>query len=196
MQYIVEDIYKLFAMSNTQNITISTNYLNRDDESKIFINDKGIYLITYRKDFAFPPILVGYGSCDYELRKNETITLGKKTLSSIKSCHIDYELCSSIIENYETIRDELLQKVNASSNNKDNKMKIINDWYNSFKKEAFIEKSYPKTNNIHEIEVIEDDGKTIGIINFGDKAIKIITTGDITLKRKEKEPTARAKQKI
>lgn len=192
MQYIVEDMYKFLEISSKKYIIIYTDFLEYGDSSNIQINNNVIYLILY-KYHDIP--LWGINGQESELRQHKKIVLGKKTLKGIKACHGNYELYSTIIENYDTIRERLLKKANAFADEKDTKMDVINTWYNRFKKETMIEIDFPKTNNQHEIEVIEEDGKTIGIIDFGDKAIKIITSGDIDLKRKEKA-SPKIKQKI
>ena len=51
----------------------------------------------------------------------------------------------------------------------------------------------PESKNPDLIEIKNEDGKNVGIIDFGDKSIKIITSGDIVLVNKEKE-TAKHKR--
>ena len=56
---------------------------------------------------------------------------------------------------------------------------------NKYQKEAIIELELEDAMNKHQLEITKENGKTIGKINMGYGAIKIITRGEISLIQKE-----------
>lgn len=64
------------------------------------------------------------------------------------------------------------------------------------KKEAIVEINMPNNIGLQKIEVVEEDGKKIGTINFGDQIIKIYTEGEIVLCNKNEEAKDKEKKKV
>lgn len=61
--------------------------------------------------------------------------------------------------------------------------------------EIDVKLDFPKTQNMHQIDVYEENGHTIGILNFGERTVKIITDGDIVLVRRDKEKQPKSKRR-
>lgn len=58
---------------------------------------------------------------------------------------------------------------------------------------ATVQIDLPPTQNLHEIEISEEDGKKVGRIDFGAQTIKIITEGDIVLVNKQEKEKVKRK---
>lgn len=88
------------------------------------------------------------------------------------------------LREYETIREKVLQIVADDLNQKKANLDLASQISRKF--ESIVEIDVPKSQNVHEIEVSEEDGKKIGVINFGAQTVKIITEGDIVLVNKDR----------
>jgi len=53
----------------------------------------------------------------------------------------------------------------------------------------------PETLNQHKLEVVEEDGKKVGTLNFGSISLKIITSGNVELVSKPEANKVKAKRK-
>lgn len=81
---------------------------------------------------------------------------------------------------------KIIAKLKKTEKEKDSRTKILDDIRTKYSNEKIVDLDLQKNQNNHEIELIEEAGKNIGIINFGSKFIKIITDGNIALTKREK----------
>jgi len=95
---------------------------------------------------------------------------------------------------YEKIRCEIMKKVTQIQTEKQSKIDLMDNLMRKFSGEATVEINLPNSNNQHELKVKEENGRTIGILDFGPASVKIITDGSIKLVNTSLEKT-KAKQK-
>lgn len=128
-------------------------------------------------------------------------TLEKRVGKIVNRNYTNYEIALVFIKCYEKIREILIDRLESDTKTKQGFFEAIDKVNKKYNKDAEIEIDFPETLNKHSIEVQEAKGKKIGVINFGDRTIKIITTGDIVLIDKEEikekqEPSSKTKKKI
>lgn len=104
----------------------------------------------------------------------------KKKIGRVKRSN-DINLAFAFVKNYEEIRKKIEKKLRSNNEYKKQGLKTIEEVNRHYVREATIELDLPQTNNQHKIEVTEEDGRTVGKIDFGNRTIKIITDGDIVL---------------
>ena len=99
------------------------------------------------------------------------------------------------ISQYDSVRSKLVAIINEKLARKEGnleKMTTVSEKYTKSgqkkqkKLEATVQIDIPKTQNVHEIKISEENGLKVGIIDFGRQTIKIITEGDIVLVDKNK----------
>lgn len=179
MQYIVEDMYDLWKKAQVQSFSFRVRFKGLGDAgSDICIDKNGVSLMTYRYKqieswLEYETIIV----------KDKKCFLGKMIKSKLIVPSKNHNLYSALIENYGVIRKGLLEKSNSGVSDKQKCLDSIDEWYNRFRKEAIIEFDSPFQNQ-QKIEVREEKGKKVGVLDFGDKIIKIVTNGDIVLVNK------------
>lgn len=191
IKFIVNDLITLWENAQPEAVTIETRYLGIEYTSYLTIDKKGLTLRTYSKFYSdYDYMFGGEGS----LKKRKNYPIGHKKKDKIKLGTKDNDILVPIIENYDQIRTSFLNETRKYLTGKDKKINQIDEWYNRFKKETEIEIDLPSTNNQHGLVVTNEDGKTIGTIDFGDKIIKFITKGDIKFIDKRSE-SVKVKQK-
>lgn len=111
----------------------------------------------------------------------------------------NYLLCGAFIKEYPKIRDKIIKeiktenkKIIASEQKKlDLKESILNDLpsiQNRYSKTADVQIDLPPSQNQHRLVVKKENGRNVGIIDFGNSTIRLITDGQITLvKEQEKD---------
>ncbi len=141
-----------------------------------------------------------------------------KTLELDLNCHYctDFDLYSftTLIQNYPLVRKKVMKKIRQMKNyeDKEEEKKKDNDHIidsilsdeipksgigMDASKEVNIEFQYPDTMNMHELELKEENGRRVGLIDFGDMCVKILTNGDISLVQDEKQSkSAETKERV
>lgn len=108
----------------------------------------------------------------------------------------DYEAHFQFIKQYDKVRKELeevLKKRDESQQNNLDALTSISEKHGrkaekqAKKLASTVQIDFPKTQNVHEIEITEEVGKKVGTIDFGKQIIKIVTEGDIVLVNKTQE---------
>lgn len=114
----------------------------------------------------------------------------------------DYLAHFGVIKAYDVIREKLYAELTKRKNKQ---QKNINSLVEIEKKhspktkeekkklEATVQIDLPPSNNVHEIEISEENGKKVGRIDFGAQTIKIITEGDIVLVNKQEKEKVKRK---
>lgn len=95
------------------------------------------------------------------------------------------------LKEYDEIRAKVVTKINKALEEKQGNLQVAEILRKKYDKEATVELDLPTSLNTHEIEIEKKDGQTIGTINFGNRTIKIVTTGNIVLVNKESEKVKR-----
>lgn len=134
---------------------------------------------------------------------NDTITLATSDIrGKLKPCCKEIGLVAGFIEAYPDIRERAIRNIERKEREKESDIQIkkeqlenIRKITQTYDKEASIEINLPKTQNQHKLVVTEEDGRTIGTLDFGGRTIKVITDGDIILVRKANKEQPKIKQK-
>lgn len=108
----------------------------------------------------------------------------------------DYIAHFQFINKYDQIKESLLKVLSErkakQQKNIDSLIDIEKRHNSKNQKEkeklaATVQIDLPQTQNRHEIEISEEDGKKVGRIDFGAQTIKFITEGDIVLVNKQEK---------
>lgn len=122
--------------------------------------------------------------------------LERKGLRGNNRIPSDYEVAFTFLKKYDDVIRPLIEgKIKETLTKKGLGLEALEAIKKHYDKEASIDIELPPTNNQHTIEITQEDGKNVGIINFGDRTIKIITNGDIVLLDRRKEPEKVKKMK-
>lgn len=92
-----------------------------------------------------------------------------------------------LIKEYPNIRQAIIKEIESYQETKKNNLEAVEIIKQLYRKEGQIEFKLPEMNNLHKLEVQEENGQKIGAINFGNMSLKIITSGDIELVNKTEE---------
>ena len=84
------------------------------------------------------------------------------------------------LKEYEQIREDIVFRIRKALEEKKDTLEYMKNLVNRLNNETNIEITSTSQNQLP-IEVTTENGKNIGILNFKDTSIKIITTGSITL---------------
>ena len=108
----------------------------------------------------------------------------------------------NIVRNYPQNRNRIYEQIMAQRHNQ-----LSSEFDDVYKKanaslreephsEVSIEFNFPESIDTHQLEVTKENGCNIGVIDFGDKTIKIITSGDIVLVEKDKVDKLKQKKPL
>lgn len=160
------------------------------EEIQIYVQ---LYLPDYGKNWFF---IMNKKDIFLKAESNGNYThLQRKGIKNKPYSEGDYEAHRQFIAKYEYVRAEVerIQSENASRVQKSlDSMDNISSKYSSESKaerkrlEASVQIDF-NSQNRHEIEITEENGQTVGTINFGKQTIKIMTEGDIILVDKRTE---------
>jgi len=95
------------------------------------------------------------------------------------------------LRSYDEIRKGIVEQIEKALLQKGKNLEIAKKLTRKYSKEATIEIEMPPTINQHTIDVKTENGQQIGIIKFGNIALKIITDESIEIKQ-----NAKVKKKI
>jgi len=158
----LKDLKEFYDTAPLKEIAFGSNVF--DSEKKSFdilrINQSGVFLKTEQ---------IGYFYNDGSVR--------------CKCPAVD--VMFNFLKNYDSIKEMAIDTCRKSAEIKNEGMDVVDRLSEKFKNEASVEINFPETMNQHEIEVSEVDGKKVGVINFGNQTIRIITNGDIVLVNKD-----------
>lgn len=172
IKVLVKDLRTLWSLYPYEEIKLSLNlYLYDYGDNWFFImNEKEIIIKA-------------------ESNGNHT-HLERKGLNNKPYKEGDYLAHQQFIDRYESLRKDI-EKIQTSKKELHelniNKMTELRNKYSEASKEeqkrleSSVQINFPPSLNTHAIEVTEENGKKIGIIDFGKQTIKIITEGDIIL---------------
>lgn len=128
-------------------------------------------------------------------RLSRIINIEKRNRRGKPSRNYDVSTMEALLEKYSEIREILKGKIEESISDKKRKIDLFKSIDEQYSKEANIELSLPETLNQHKLEVVEEDGKKVGTLNFGSISLKIITSGNVELVSKPEANKVKAKRK-
>jgi len=172
LSHVLKDIQELYNMSNMKKIKI--------DLYRVWdIEHAGFYLEMEKKSFLIKQI--------YDFALTKTVA-NLDNRSDILRTNSDYWYLLNFLNSYEKIREKIISEIERDNRKKarfqDSKtsmLKKLEELNKRYDKEATIDIELPPTVNQHQIEVTRVDGNNVGVINFGERTIKIVTNGDIVL---------------
>ena len=96
-----------------------------------------------------------------------------------------------ILKEYPMIRERILAAIKSANQEKQETLEYVKDLDERLKRQATIEIELPATNNQQTIEVVEENGRKVGTLNFGDISLKIISSANIEFKSTTSEKVKR-----
>ena len=160
--------------------------------------------------FAFQEEIGNYGSNWYleitakeiilrEKYKESNSLISKGQIRNIIIDNDDYLAQYHFIKNYDLIRKNIEEIVNKKLRQIQENVDLMNSTRNKYKKKmkekktkkATIEIDLPPSNNQYELEVSEENGKTIGKLNFNGLTLTLLASDGVRIVNKPKN-----KQKI
>lgn len=93
------------------------------------------------------------------------------------------------LREYDQIREKIVSHINSIQASKQENLDMAESLISRYSKNAVIEITLPETNNKQTIEVVEENGRKIGTLNFGDISLKIISSASIDFQTKIVEPS-------
>lgn len=200
INFISHDIMKLIHQAKLPSFSYKIKFknghsYNSDDyRTKCLFQDKALWQIVYDSD-NYLSLKVTSG----DLYFSDDISLGKKFFKQEMTKSM-WAICLEFIMTYSDVREDLISKiekraseVNAYNTLIDENIKEAKNKLHNLEN-AIIEFNFPPSIAKKEIEIEKKDGKTIGTINFGERSISIITSGDIVLvPKKEEKPKVKEK---
>lgn len=93
------------------------------------------------------------------------------------------------LREYDQIREKIVSHINSIQVSKQENLDMAESLISRYSKNAVIEITLPETNNKQTIEVVEENGRKIGTLNFGDISLKIISSASIDFQTKIVEPS-------
>lgn len=111
----------------------------------------------------------------------------------IKNSDGELERCYSNIDErelmflreYDEIRKKIMEQIEKIQEEKDKNIELVEYIKRKYNKEAEIQITLPNSINQRELRVSQENGRTIGILDFGATTIKLITDGSIKLVSEE-----------
>jgi len=179
----VNELERLWLIGSSEEIRVpvildgmlkcSNNYTN--DKWELFINDEGIYL--EQDSYA----------CTNQYFLASRKKNGKlKILTTIRKQDIIF------LKEFEEIRKRVTDFVTESTKEKEEILTNAQSLIEKYQ-DATIEIDLPETINQTKIEVVEENGKKIGTLNFGNIALRIITSASIEFVDKKEKGSIKRK---
>lgn len=172
LKIILEELEELWNATDLEEIKIPVilNGIEKEDKYKPYENWK--FIMT--KDAWY---LSGYTfSHEYRAYFAKKNKFGQwKKLLNIQPIDIIF------MREYDEIKSKIEEKVRKTLKEKELDLTIAQNIINRKEKEATIEIKMPPSNNQHQIKINQENGRTIGVIDFGSRLIKIVTDGSIVL---------------
>lgn len=174
---VLDVLDDLWTLSEYEQISVSTpmngiDKLDRDYPSWdwfLILNDQGIFL---ESRFRREPV---------------KITLEQKTRFNKKRKY-DLDIMEIFLKEFERAKEKVENQVKLGKMEKQKSLSGFAALEQKYAKEARVEIELPETMNQHCLEIKQENGETIGKLNFGNSVIKIITKGSITVERQDEQP--------
>jgi len=99
----------------------------------------------------------------------------------------DYDLMYDFLSQYDSIRSKVESEVKKYAHSREEMTRMLLDLKSRYSHESTIEIELEETNNPRSIEVVEENGSTIGEFHFGRDTVRIITKGNIVVVNKPEQ---------
>ena len=169
LRLVLEDINEIYETSELEIISIDFLTHSEQERWKLITSD---HKLTLKKDDQFlaefcriKPTKKNKGRYEYNYQWT----------------NFGYNVILRFLASYKDIRKMLLETAQNGLNSKETLMDELRKLRTNFTKEVYVDFGTNNTQNQHALEVTEQDGKSVGTINFGQKTVKIITDGEIIL---------------
>ena len=179
---VIKEFDSLFKESGLDKIFFTVNLEGIENYDKGYMN----------KDWFF--VIDDYGVYfNQSLGSNyKKIFFAKRNRFGKNKMQFPINLCDLIfLREYENIKAMVVSEVNAALRQRNISIEVADKICKNA--ESIVEIDMPRSQNVHEVEVSEENGKKIGVINFGSQIVKIITNGDIVLVNKDSNSNAKKK---
>ena len=179
---VIKEFDSLFKESGLDKIFFPVNLEGIENYDKGYMN----------KDWFF--VIDDYGVYfNQSLGSNyKKIFFAKRNRFGKNKMQFPINLCDLIfLREYENIKAMVVSEVNAALRQRNISIEVADKICKNA--ESIVEIDMPRSQNVHEVEVSEENGKKIGVINFGSQIVKIITNGDIVLVNKDSNSNAKKK---
>lgn len=171
---VLDVLDDLWDLSEYEQISVTTPLNGIDKVSDeypgwdwyLILNAKGIFL---ESRFRREPI---------------RITLEQKTKFSKKRKY-DLGVIEIFLKDFERAKEKVEIQVKQGKMEKQKSLSGFAALEQKYAKEARVEIELPETMNQHCLEIKQENGATVGKLNFGSSVIKIITKGSITVDRQD-----------
>jgi len=102
------------------------------------------------------------------------------------------------LANYETYRNKLIKKLKTLTDDKNDLFSKLQTIRAKYSNEIYLDFGHVTTQNVRTLEVTSENGRNVGTLDLGGKIVKIISDGDIVLKKIEpvKEKIKQKEEKI
>jgi len=174
----LDDLWDLWQTSTINEIRIRLAGEEQNNGKWYFyISDKQINLSTS----AYMNHTIIYQLAAPQKKWGKTLLIKNKETTDAKKLFF--------LKQYEFIREKMLLRLEYAAKQKEGTKELFDNLKKKLNPESNVEIDFGNSTNLYPIEIVEEDGKTIGTINFGNQTIKIITEGDIVLidKRNNKQ---------
>ena len=143
-------------------------------------NPKNISLNSKRRSY----------SCYLSEVKDKKTTYSSETTKSKRKSFENFEKSEQqdivfFLANYEKFRSIAIEKVKEVAQNKKSLFEQLQAIRNKYSTEISVDFGTVATQNIKTLEVTTENGRNVGTIDFGNRIVKVISNGDIVLKKLE-----------
>lgn len=161
LRVITKDLRELWKLSQTEEIEITLPYEVQSYRDCYYLrmDDKRIEITDIIHDDR------------YLLEKVNSF--GQSILTT--DIRLAFEICKS----YEKIRREVESEIKKGLEIKKYGLEELNRVKRRYIQESEVEVTLPKTMNQQELVLTSEDGRNVGILDFGNSIVKIVTDGEI-----------------
>lgn len=192
LKKVVTDMLKILKESGLEEITVFYPTTNRIDPSlfdKDFLN--GDLMLIIKSDYIMIRGIdngLGVNSHWWKIYMNPILTVMDKDKKR------KVPVACQFLMNYAQNRPRIIEAATLGKEEKETISSKVDKQLEEgishieqvLKDEVLVEFNLPETTDQKQIELHNENGVNIGIIDFGGKTVKIITTGDIVLVNREK----------
>lgn len=121
----------------------------------------------------------------YLLNPNCDQIINFVTINKFGYCHQHLKIHPRdivFLREYDKIREKIVTHIENVQSAKNKDLDMAESIINRYSKNAVVEIALPETNNQQTIEVVEENGRKVGTLNFGDISLKIISNANIEFK--------------
>lgn len=97
----------------------------------------------------------------------------------------EQNIVARFLANYESFRNQSIEKLKEVTEDKNDLFSRLQALRVKYSTEVSVDFGQISTQNVKTLEVTKENGRSVGTIDFGSRIVKIITDGDIVLKKVE-----------